>query len=359
MINDKIHKMTIKINEQKLTKEIRTMITSGRIPVHVVHNNKDYFRNVPRMSYFSSLATSILLNNQCLFTFSLNAPNTRETQTSNTNNINICDDRFSIGVAYDLSDPSHLPWKLYLTTSKKDDNGNGNSLKENKKIYEETENVKETENERRDMFKEHTNNLRQAEFIETGNIARLNNMSVEEYKRMKKSIMHDNYDISNIFTIPNKQVAVRYHFNDKETIVISHDMHKPLFGVCQGRVLWDVPAVNAIYLKDVDNFLHLCFPNAKAEINSELKEPVIVTLRPVPGTLLIKDNIVKLSGESRLEVCENYVKKKLNLRGNLFMYYDGLFLIDKNEPLYNLCVGGKCAKTRKLTIFYSISEAWL
>src|SRR5690349_25091516 len=85
---------------------LRSIIRSAKIPIHVCLTNatlgkeeiRDHFKMVPRFSYFDSLASYILRNNDCNYIFRYNGI--------------LCDDRFPVGVVYDLLDPDEIPWKL-------------------------------------------------------------------------------------------------------------------------------------------------------------------------------------------------------------------------------------------------------
>jgi hypothetical protein len=316
---------------------IRTLIKNARIPVHIIYEGKDYFKMIPRFSYFDATATSITLNNSCNFAFIYRLKDKTDEIT--------CDDRFTVGISYDMIDPDTLPWKLEL---------------------------RKLPGKRRDFQKLHMNALKHAEYIEKGNISRISNLSKQQYQDIQKDIYLETFDCphageneigssnSNKGNKKRQPIATRIHFSDGTSLVRKMDKKDSVYGIIQGILVSHVRAGDIPYMKNVDNWLHICFPNAKANVPQCINSrKITITFRSVGSTPMIIQNIIRISSVSTISFCNEYVLKKLGKSvadgTKLYFYLDGLFLVDDKETLYNLCF----ENCDKISLYYSDGEAWV
>jgi len=299
---------------------------------------------VPRFAYFDTLATSILKNNTCDFSFIYRSKN----------NTTTCDKRYSIGVIYDLIDPDTLPWKLTLQ--------------------------KETTSSRVNRFKEHLNAVKHADYIERGNVSRITALSRKQISIIERDIVTEQFDCPYIYDANNANVvnnvnnangndvnrhhvAVRIHFADDTSIVRRMKPSESIYGIIQGIVVSRVRIGDILYMKDVDNWMHICFPNATPIIGHIKEKKVMVTFLSVGSTPMIRQNVVRLSSTATISACVEYIKRKLQLDDdsdgnttNLQLYLDGNVSVHPQEALYNLCLNDNVPC--RVTLYYSIGDAW-
>jgi len=302
--------------------EIRKMVTNAKIPVHVVYEGKESFKMVPRFSYFDSIATMILQNNDCNFSFIYRYADGRET---------VCDDRFSVGIVYDMIDPDTLPWRIEL---------------------------RRAEGSRKDYQQHHINALKQAEYLETGSISGISNLSKQQYRKIHSDIQHEEFTCPFTYDLSRERakVATRIHFADGTSLVRRMDQNDSVFGIIQGIPVSHVRLKDILYLKNVDNWMHICFPNASVNASNYISsKKLLVTFRAVGSTPQIAKNVVKISSASTIGTCKEYVQKLLSAETQLFFYFEGLFSTEDAEILYNLCPDG----VDRLSLFYSIDQAWV
>ena len=355
------------MNDENVYKHLRKKITSGSIPIHIIFNGKDYFKICNRFSYFDALATSILKSDLKNFQFFYGEK--------------LCDDKYSIGVCFDVMGCKNLPFTLMLRSFDKDTS-------------------------RRDIFSEHLNSIKFAEYLEkeklekTVNLSKFNHNSItnmlmtEDFLNTKTmSLFYNNPyfikcqdDENEIDTKTEKKIgnnnnlekdksienndlvtrlnneknrlkciATRYHFKDGTTIVVKTPENSRIFGICQGILLPNIMAKDAYVLKDIDNWLHISFSNATSTALQEYKsKKITIVFRPIGGTKIIKDSTIIITITSKVHICENYLKEKLCFSKRVFLYLEGLFLIDPEEYLFNISMSKE-----KITISYSLVEAWI
>lgn len=308
--------------------EIRKLVKNARIPVHVIYNGHNFFKMVSRFSYFDSLATTIMRNNSCNF---------EVFYRSKEGNMIRCDLRYTIGICYDMIDPDTLPWKLDL-----------NKLP----------------GERRDIQKMHMNVLKHSHYLEYGNVTHLSNLSKSQYVDIQRDMLNEIFECPHVTLNSNGQnnpIATRIHFSDGSSLVRKMCTNDSVYGIIQGILVSHVRAGDITYLKNVDNWLHICLPNAKASIQQYInKDKITITFRSVGSTPMITKNIIKISSLSTIAACGAYILKKLgsNVVYNstkLQFYLDGLFLVDEQESIYNLTLDD----SDRLSLYYSIGDAWL
>lgn len=304
---------------------LRTIVRSAKIPIHVFRVDvpsdefPDHFKMVPRFSYFESLASAILKNNDCDYVFTYNGVR--------------CDDRFPVGISYDLFDPDEIPWRLVLERKP---------------------------GKRKDFERLHMNSLKYAEYIETGNVTRINNFSREQYATIHRDILQETFQCADTLeAIRNRDaiVAVRIHFSDGSSFVRKMSGDSSIYGVVQGILVSKVRVKDVLYLKQVDNWLHVCLPNAIADVSKYIQDrKITVCFRSVASTPMIVKNIVKIPLSSTIEICRNYVSEKISKKSSveLCFYVEGLFRVYDEEPLFNMCLD----EANKLTLYYSLGEAW-
>lgn len=329
--------------------DIRDLVRNARIPIHVVYTTnkegvaQDHFRMVPRFSYFDALATSILKNNSCDYSFIYRWKDGSE---------RTCDKRFSVGVVYDLMDPDTLPWKLTLR----------------KHDVPSDDIVTENENDGRLCgFKRHLNAIKHAEYLEHGNVTRITSLSKKDISEIERDILSETFLCPHIYQgqHTSKVVAVRIHFADGTSVVRKMGVSDSVYGIIQGIVVSRVRVGDIIYLKDVDNWIHICFPNATPELGNFIKEKkVTVTFRSVGSTPMILQNVVRLSSVATITACLEYVAGKLKIWTkssmepiSLHFYLDGMLSVSTEEPLYNLCLDD--SPSCRMTLYYSIGDAWV
>ncbi len=309
------------IHDDTLNNNIRQLVTSGTIPIHVIYDDTDHFRKTPRLSYLHNLATTILMNNACDFEFRYGTF--------------ILNPLFPIGVLYDLVDCKTLPWEIHL---------------------------RKLDTSRVNLADVHMNMIKHAEYLEKGTTSRISNFSKEQHKDIETCLIRDDFQSNLLFPYENinglKSIATRFHFKDGTSIVSLLDLDSTVFGICQGIILKNEQVKDILYLKSTDYWLHICFPNAYSTIIEEFNEinkKLTVTFRPVGNIAIIKDNLVVIPITTKITTCENYVRRKLNLAKHLriFLYLDGLFQIFTNEYLFNIT-----PNKDKITLFYSVGEAW-
>jgi len=301
--------------------EIRDLVRSARIPVHVTYENREYFKMVARLSYFDALATSILNNNECRFSFLYRSKNGEMIE---------CDPRFPVGVAYDVLDPDQVPWRLALV---------------------------KTTGTRVRFEKLYINALKHAEYVEENGVSRISALSRTECDRMYRSMQMETYDDRHAQT--SFSVATRFHFSDGKTLVKRMKSNATVFGMVQGILISQVKLQEVRYLKYADNWMHICFPNASTDVEQAMKNRKIqVVFRSVGSAPIVRKNVVRLSATSTASACSTYVRKNLNLSSSarVYLYLNGLFAVHDDETLYNLCTEDD---QEGITLYYSLSEAWL
>jgi hypothetical protein len=314
------------VNNEQLKNMIRKQVIISKIPVHIIYSGTDYFKMVSRFSYMDTLATLILKNNSCGFNFFYNNKKLNE--------------KYPIGVLYDLSDPDMLPWKLVLLKNETD--------------------------LRPDFSMIHLNALKHAEYLETGNIARLTNMSKIQHMQLMRDVSLEKYTNPFILSPPDplRKVAIRIHFSDGQSLVICNKQNAFIYGIIQGILVEKTQLKHLIMLKNVDNWLHICFPNTITSSNISVNideqnnnKDIIVTFRSVGSTPIIKNNIIRFNDSTTISNCKEYVSSCLGCNyiiGTMFLYMDGMFSVEDDEPLYNLTLRRK----DNLILYYSLCDAW-
>ena len=221
--------------------------------------------------------------------------------------------------------------------------------------------VQRRREQRRDVSVMHMNALKHAEYIETGNVQRLTNMSKKQHLQLARDMSMGNYANEIVFPgpEPGRKIATRIHFSDGQSLVISNKPHSVLFGIIQGILVEKTKVENLLVLKSVDNWLHVCFPNTVTSTPLDTtNNEIVVTFRSVGSTPMIKNNVAQFKETATTATCEQYVIKQLGKHcedGGLFLYVDGMFLAKRDEPLYNLTL----RKKKTLTLYYSNKEAWV
>lgn len=210
------------------------------------------------------------------------------------------------------------------------------------------------------------NSLKYAEYIETGNVTRINNFSREQYAIIHRDILQETFECQDTYKAikdRSDNVAVRIHFSDGSSFVRKMTGDSSLYGMIQGILVSKVRVKDVLYLKQVDNWLHVCLPNAVADVSRYMGDrKITVTFRSVASTPMIVKNVVKIPVASSIKTCKDYVRKKMsrslmeptNPNVELYFYLEGLFWVSDEEPLYNLCLD----EANRLTLYYSIGEAW-
>jgi hypothetical protein len=274
------------------------------------------------------LATQILKNNSCGFRF--------------LHKDTVLDERYSVGVLYDIRDPDVLPWELVL--------------------------YKLDDCERRKAHEIHINALKHAEYVEIGNINVVNNMSRHDHVRLVRDLTMEKYDNPFMYReVPNERpIATRVHFSDGNSLIICNRPDVSVFGIVQGLLISKSRAGDLRMLKDVDNWLHICFPNAAAsstETNDRNggnggnnSNKIVVTFRSVAATPLIKENVVRFPKLTTIKQCRQYIERRLGAQYDgrkLFLYVDGMFLAEEDESLLNIAMDKSWT-----TLYYSTVEAW-
>ena len=348
---------------------IRDLVHKGTIPIHVYYKREDFvpsididninsrneedldtdhFRIVPRCCYLEDLATSIMKDNCTPFKFFhiVSTSNGKENDAGTR-----LDDRFQIGILFDTICPDSIPWKLTLRKC-------SSSLDKDGEIEI-----------RKDLLKNHVSIMKHAEYVETnGNIRKFSTFTRQDYKtvngcisnRLNSKNENEQNLIDKYLSIKVDQfgksdrpfIATRFHFKDGKSKVIQLSLEEKVFGICQGIVLKNYAIKDILQLKSTDNWLHISFPNATSETTDEKK--VKITFRSVGGTSMIKDSVVLIDETNKVRQCSRYVKKQLKATDPVYLYLDGLFLVDEKEEISNLHKG-----TGKLNLYYSTSEAWL
>jgi hypothetical protein len=311
---------------------IRSIVTRAKIPIHVTIDRaisdslgidtRDVFKMIPRFSYFDSLASNLLRNNECDFAFYYHGVR--------------CDDRYPVGVIYDILNPIEIPWSLTL---------------------------KRLTGKRKKSEQIHMNAFKYAEYLETGNIARINHLSKVQCLALQRDITSERFDCEHTF-IKNRRVsalAVRIHFSDGISFVRKMPLDAPIYGIVQGILISNVRVGDIVYLKQVDGWLHISIPTAVPDISDFVQtRKVTVTFRAVASTPMIVHNVIKLSIGETIGICAEYIRQNLQLRNNdqdsnnIYLYVEGMFLADEQEPLYNLCLDD----SDQMTLYYSLKEAW-
>lgn len=307
---------------------IHDLVTTAKLPLMIHYDGEVYYKIISRSAYFDNLATNILKNDTCSFVFEFN-------------NVRL-EEKYPIGVSYDISQPESLPWEIFL---------------------------KKKKGTRVDIAKIFTNSVKFSEYLTNGKISHISNMSVKENNSLTESLKHCNLEKLDGIMRPlmfenSGKIAVRYHFKNGSSRVTTFDLNEKqtertvssVFGVCQGIILKLYSKQSIIFLKSFDNWLHIALP--LADLNFEKETLIRVNFIAVAGASVLKNSTIDMQSSVKVKDCQRYLNQQLSPTNststNYYIYKDGLFLVDNDEFLRNILFPNE----KRLLLYYSKIEAW-
>lgn len=296
--------------------DVNSLIYEGSIPAAITHNDVTYYKIIQRGSYFDHLATQILRNNTVSYSVMYEHK--------------VLPLDFPVGVAYDLSGVRELPWKIEI----------------------HVKDPSQTRESSRDLL---LGALRHAEYVTRGYVKDTIRFTKDQLRDLDHQVTSGNgvYKEERSTAMDSlENVAVRFHFGNGLSKVQSLTPDDTVFGIVQGILLSPSKAKYITSLKHSDNWLHVVLPNAKTPM--ERDSPVCIKLVSVGSTPILKNDILRVSKTKTCGSCMEYIAKKLQFRGRIYMYVDGIVPMLPSDTIGNYVINKD-----KITVYYSIEKAWL